>query len=223
MVDSLMKNEGVTPPFTGLAGQDLKRLEHPRVLLTYTSERQPPCEIIPAMMKLEFDIIGPTKFGADVFDMVHAEKPDVINLRVDDGFDHGFDAIPDFWERFKTPVVVVTTSQMHEAWTGAADAGAFGVLNESATLSEIQATFRWAALRGSALREAQHRIVQLEKNLTNRRVVEQAKWKLVQEEGMNEPDAHQALQSVARNTRAPLIEIAQAVIDGKPLPRLPNR
>jgi response regulator NasT len=73
---------------------------------------------------------------------------------------------------------------------------------------------------GIALQRAavdQHRagrIEQLERNLTNRRLVEQAKWKLVEKLKITEPAAHNKLQRVARDRRRPLIEVAKSVLDG---------
>jgi response regulator NasT len=62
------------------------------------------------------------------------------------------------------------------------------------------------------------RIGQLERSLANRRLVEQAKWLLVQNQGMSEPEAHERLQKIARDRRARLAEVAQIVIDTGRLP-----
>ncbi|MEC9374564.1 MAG: ANTAR domain-containing protein, partial [Planctomycetota bacterium] len=77
----------------------------------------------------------------------------------------------------------------------------------------LRVTLSIAWSRWLALREQKERVVQLERNLQNRRSVEQAKWKLV-EAGMTEPEAHRALQSTARNQRRPLAEIADGVTNG---------
>jgi AmiR/NasT family two-component response regulator len=119
------------------------------------------------------------------------------------------------------PVVVATQKGHAEGMTpflNCADAGAFSVISDESDLIEVRCAFTVAAQRGAALRDALKRVDQLEQNLVNRRVVEQAKWMMVQRDSMTEPDAHLALQHAARSTRTPLIDIAQAVIDGAPLP-----
>lgn len=61
------------------------------------------------------------------------------------------------------------------------------------------------------------RIGQLEKNLANRRVVEQAKWKMVARLGISEEEAHNKLQKVARDRRLALVDIARGVLDSDDL------
>ncbi|MCC6320450.1 MAG: response regulator [Phycisphaerales bacterium] len=90
--------------------------------------------------------------------------------------------------------------------------GVYGYLLKPVSRDELRVTIGVAQQRASVDDANSTRIGQLEQNLQNRRVVEQAKWVLVQKSGMTEPQAHEKLQKVARDRRRPLIEIAQAVI-----------
>jgi response regulator NasT len=57
----------------------------------------------------------------------------------------------------------------------------------------------------------------LRKRLEERRVIEKAKWILVSRRAITEPDAMTLLQKKARDTRRPLVEVAQGIIDAEEL------
>jgi response regulator NasT len=67
--------------------------------------------------------------------------------------------------------------------------------------------------------EAQAEVADLRRRLEERRLVEQAKWKLVSDHKMAEPDALKAMQKLARDRRVSLAQIAQTVIDTGALPK----
>lgn len=90
--------------------------------------------------------------------------------------------------------------------------GVYGYLLKPVSRDELRVTIGVAQQRASVDNNNSTRIGQLEQNLANRRVVEQAKWILVEKKGITEPQAHEKLQKVARDRRRPLVEIAQAVI-----------
>ncbi|MCA9296240.1 MAG: ANTAR domain-containing protein, partial [Phycisphaerales bacterium] len=49
------------------------------------------------------------------------------------------------------------------------------------------------------------------------KIIEQAKWIIVERKSMSEPEAMRALQKQARNNRRPLVEVAQSVIENAEL------
>ena len=57
----------------------------------------------------------------------------------------------------------------------------------------------------------------LRKRLEERRVIEKAKWILVSRRAIPEPDAMTLLQKKARDTRRPLVEVAQGIVDAEEL------
>lgn len=191
-----------------------------RMLLAFTSDRQPPCRVLAALKGLRYDLIGPIPVGSDMCEMVSKERPSLVTLRIDHDTPASFEWISLLWNTHKVPVAVVTLSEDPAIYFNSANAGAFCVIREDSPLEIIQAAIQIAAQRGAELLEANDRVAKLERNLLNRRLVEQAKWAVVQRNGLTEPEAHIALQSLARAVRRPLAEIAQAVADGASLESL---
>lgn len=95
-----------------------------------------------------------------------------------------------------------------------ADSGVYGYLLKPVSRDELRVTIGTTQQRACIDGFHATRITQLEQNLHNRRIVEQAKWLLVEKKGLTEPQAHEKLQKVARDRRRPLVEIAQAVVQG---------
>jgi hypothetical protein len=55
-------------------------------------------------------------------------------------------------------------------------------------------------------------IARRDRQMEDRKTVEQAKWALVSSRGMTEPDAHRHLQKTARCTRRTLLAVAEEVL-----------
>jgi len=212
-MNSLSVEDVVSPLTVGLAGSSLKHPDQMRILLSYATETQPRCRVLAKLQELHLDLIGPMPLGARISDLITKERPNLVNLRIDENNTAIFRWIPKIWNDHRVPVVVVTMSDDPTVYTESIRAGAFGVTREDSSIQVVQSLFTACAVRGAALRDAQDRIDQLERNLSNRRLVEQAKWILVQRDSITEPEAHIALQNIARNTRSPLADIAKTIIE----------
>lgn len=198
----------------GLTGERLRDRTSFRVALAYAGAKQPPCRVIPKLKELDYDIVGPVPLGPGVDELIRESRPDVVSIRIDEQDAEAYNWIGQIWREHMLPVFVVTANPEPDICIDAVIAGAFATTREDADISCIRAGITLAAQRGSALRDAQLRVAQLEKNLANRRLVEQAKWALIEREGITEPEAHTRLQTAARNARIPLADVAQRVIDG---------
>lgn len=96
--------------------------------------------------------------------------------------------------------------------------GVFGYLLKPVNTEELRVAIGVCAQRAAVDGFRRNRITQLETNLLNRRLVEQAKWILVENRRMTEAQAHEKLQRAARDRRQSLAEIAQAVINSGEVP-----
>jgi len=91
--------------------------------------------------------------------------------------------------------------------------GVFGYLLKPVGVDELRVSVGIALHRAATDSHHVKRIDQLERNLSNRRIVEQAKWKLVETIKITEPAAHERLQKMARDGRRPLIEVAKMILE----------
>lgn len=195
-----------------------KRRGRERIVIAYDPDAPPQCPALTALERVEERLAGSAPLGDATIDLALREKAGAAVIHIDAPAPQHAECIHRLWDELRVPSLVVTTCEDEAGLDLLVDAGAHGVLPADAPKSTAQATLNMFLFAAERQREQAQRIEQLERNLANRRIVEQAKWRLVQERGMTEPEAHSRLQSVARNTRSPLAEIARAVVDNQPLP-----
>lgn len=129
----------------------------------------------------------------------------------------GLECAARLWSEQGIPSVIVSAYSGDQYLAQAAQTGVFGYLLKPVTLESLRAAVTVAWARASNLAETSGRVQQLEDTLAARRAVEQAKWKMVSDEGVTEPDAHAALQKAARSARRRIADIANDYLAGKPL------
>ena len=94
---------------------------------------------------------------------------------------------------------------------------AISVLPSSSPVSVLDSSIRLAAHRAHELRAARKEVVELRKQLENRKTIERAKGILMQRLGLSERDAYERLRQRARDKRAKMKDIAQAIIEAEEL------
>lgn len=176
--------------------------------------------VVGTLRSLGHKVIGPASNGQAAVDLAREDRPDLAVLDVRMPGMTGLEAATILWNELAVPTVIVSAYSDEEYLSQAMETGVFGYLLKPVTSESLRVAISVAW--GRAGKEGAHvaRIEQLEQNLRNRQIVEQAKWKLVERLGVPEPEAHARMQRAARNTRQPLVRIAEMVIEGADLATL---
>lgn len=166
--------------------------------------------------ELGHKVVGIAADGEAAVALAREQSPNLALLDIRMPKATGVEAAMVLYQEMGIPSIIISAysdeehvSRIQGYGTGS---GVYGYLLKPVSRDELRVTIGVAQQRASVDNFHSTRITQLEQNLNNRRVVEQAKWILVGKRGMTEPEAHERLQRVARDKRRPLIEIAQAVI-----------
>lgn len=141
--------------------------------------------------------------------------PDLAILVTSDGDSATLDAVAEIWTKAQCAVFVISDSLDPAHVLAFNSAGAVAVLSKESPDSCLRATIESGYTCAFAIKALQARIDQLERNLVHRRLVEEAKWKMVSETGVTEPEAHTKLQHYARSERIQLAVVAEKVISGE--------
>jgi len=161
-------------------------------------------------------VVGIAADGEAAVALAREQSPNLALLDIRMPKASGVEAAMVLYQELGIPSVIISAYSDEEHVSRiqgyGAGCGVYGYLLKPVSRDELRVTIGLAQQRASVDNFHSTRINQLEQNLTNRRVVEQAKWILVEKKGMSEPQAHERMQKVARDRRRPLIEIAQAVI-----------
>lgn len=169
------------------------------------------------LLSLGCQVVGPVADGRSALEIAETETPDFAMLDVRMPVLDGLDAARTLWQDMGIPSVILTAYSDPRSIERAQQTGVFGYLLKPATADMLRAGLSVAWARANAARGQAKRIEQLEKLMANRRLIEQAKWKLVESRSMTEPQAHLFLQTEARNHRRRLIDVACGLL-GVPVP-----
>lgn len=125
----------------------------------------------------------------------------------------GLETARGLYDEFAVPSVLLV-AQAHPALiVDAVDAGVFSVLVKPASPEQVRASVEVAFQLGRGQIEMESEIESLERRLTDRKIIEQAKWVLVSQQGMTEPDAAQHINRSARNARRTAADVAMEILN----------
>ena len=83
-------------------------------------------------------------------------------------------------------------------------------------MSVLDSSIRLAAHRAHELRAARKEVVELRKQLENRKTIERAKGILMRRTGLSEQEAYRILQRTSQDRSVPMVDVAQEVLDSEP-------
>ncbi len=165
-----------------------------------------------SMRSLGYDIVGPASSGQEALDLAKAERPDLALLDIRMPDIDGLVVAGVLWHELAVPVIIVSAFSDSDYTERSKELGVFGYLLKPVSTENLRVTLAIAWARAREHENQRKRIHQLENTLSNRKIVEQAKWSLIERENLSEPDAHARLQRAARNNRRPLVEVAKDVL-----------
>jgi response regulator NasT len=187
----------------------------PRSILISDANEQSRESLTAALKGFGYRVNGAVASPGDAISFCDEQHPDLVILVTTDGDSDTLDAVAEIWNTHQSAVFVLSDSHDPAHVLAFNSAGAVAVLGKESPDDCLRMTIESAYSCAYAIKTMQARIDQLERNLVHRRLVEEAKWKMVAEHGMTEPEAHTKLQHYARSERIQLAVVAEQVIKGE--------
>ncbi len=191
--------------------------EQPARILICDDEHLVAAGLANHLTELGFQVIGPARDGDSAIELCRTQKPDLALMDVRMPGRDGLSAADLLYHELKVPVIIVSAYSTPEYAAGGARAGVFGYLLKPVTLDQLRVgiSVAWGRFVDSLAQDGE--ISSLKQRLEDRKVIEQAKWIIVNRKGMSEPDAMKALQRQARNNRRQLADVARSIIESERL------
>lgn len=187
----------------------------PQRILVADDEHLMATGLTTSLAALGHSVIGPVSDGESAIDCARQEPPDLAILDIRMPGIGGLEAARILWSEMGIPTIIISAFSDPTYIEQAQQTGVFGYLLKPVSSENLRVTLSIAWARATNQAENSARITQLERTLAGRRSVEQAKWKLIEENGLTEPQAHAMLQKAARNGRRSLAEVADGVLAGE--------
>ncbi len=166
---------------------------------------------------LGYDVIGIARTGSEAIDLAARLGPDLIIMDIRMPEMDGTEAAARINQQRPTPILMLTAYTDRETIRKAEQAGALGYLVKPVNEVELSPAINIALARFRELQALRAQVHELEESLEARKLIERAKGILMQRLGLSERDAYERLRQRARDKRAKMKDIAQAIIEAEEL------
>ena len=161
-----------------------------------------------------YEVAGETGRGDHAIELVRDLKPDLAILDIKMPGMDGLTAARTIAGDRLAAVLILTAFSQHDLVEQARDAGALAYLVKPFQKSELIPAVEVALGRFQEMKALADENLSLTEQLETRKVVDRAKGKLMDQQGMDEQAAWRFIQTQAMNNRVKVQVIAQRVIDG---------
>jgi two-component system, response regulator PdtaR len=159
-----------------------------------------------------YEVVGDCGRGDQAIELVRDLKPDVVILDIKmPGLD-GIETCRRITRERDAAVVILTAFSQRDLVESARDAGALAYLVKPFSMRELVPAVEIARARHRELRALSEHADTLAERLDARKVVDRAKGKLMDEQGLAEADAFAYIQQTAMNRRTTMKAIAQEIL-----------
>ncbi|HMO56393.1 MAG TPA: response regulator [Roseiflexaceae bacterium] len=166
---------------------------------------------------LGYDVIGIARSGTEAIDLAQRMGPDLIIMDIRMPELEGTEAAARINQQRPTPIVMLTAYTDRDTIRKAEAAGALGYMVKPVNEAELSPAINIALARFRELQALRAQVHELEESLEARKLIERAKGILMQRLGLSERDAYERLRQRARDKRAKMKDIAQAIIEAEEL------
>jgi len=160
-------------------------------------------------------VVGEAGDGEEAVRLAHELKPDLVVMDVKMPKTDGIAAARQITTEGPA-VLVLTAFSDKELVEDAADAGTIGYLVKPFQPAQLLAGVSVALARAAEHRGLRQTVEDLEAKLANRKVIERAKGRLMEQFGLTEDQAYTRMRRAAMDRQLPLVEIARRVLDARP-------
>jgi response regulator NasT len=160
-----------------------------------------------------YEVVGQTGRGDEAVELVRKHHPDLVILDIKMPGMDGLQAAQEINSERLAAVLILTAFSQRDLIDQARDAGALAYLVKPFQRSELIPQIEIALGRYKEMKALAEEVKSLEESLETRRLVDRAKGKLMDEQGLKETDAFNWIQKTAMRERLTMKEIARRIID----------
>ena len=191
--------------------------DHPQRVLVVDNEYMVATGLARDLEELGYEVVALAADGEEAIRRCHELEPDLVLLDIRMPHRDGVSTAEQLHREFAVAVVFCTAFPAQEYVDAANRYGVHGYILKPVTKDNlrIEIAMAWGRyLEGIRASEA---IEKLETRLEHRKIIEKAKWIVVERREISEPEAMRLLQRQARNNRRRLVDVAQSIIDNAEL------
>jgi response regulator NasT len=158
------------------------------------------------------DVVGEASDGEAAIRLAREQSPDLVIMDIKMPGMDGLAAAEAIIEGGLGAVLILTAFSQKDLVQRAAEAGAMGYLVKPFQKSDLMPAIEVALARHAELAAVKKEVKQKDDQLEARKVIDRAKGRLMDSQGMTEADAFRHLQKRAMDERRSMREVAQEIL-----------
>ncbi|TFV82830.1 response regulator [Blastococcus sp. CT_GayMR20] len=160
-----------------------------------------------------YSVVAEVGDGQQALDRARELTPDLVILDIQMPVLDGLSAAEQIASARIAPVIVLTAFSQRELVERARDAGAMAYLVKPFSKNDLVPAIEVARARFAEMAALDGEVRTLEERLETRKVVEQAKGRLMEQRGITEAEAFRWIQRTAMNQRTSMKALAQSILE----------
>ena len=161
-----------------------------------------------------YDVVAQAADGESAVQLAEEHRPDLVVLDVKMPKLDGIAAAQRIATQRIAPVVILTAFSQRDLVERARDAGAMAYLVKPFSKNDLVPAIEVARARFTEMTALDGEVRSLEERLETRKIVEQAKGRLMADQGLTEAEAFRWIQRTAMNQRTSMKALAQSILQG---------
>src|SRR4051794_25801112 len=161
-----------------------------------------------------YAVVAEVGDGQQAVDQARELRPDLVILDIQMPELDGLSAAEQIATARIAPVIVLTAFSQRELVERARDAGAMAYLVKPFSKNDLVPAIEVARARFTEMTALDGEVRTLEERLETRKVVEKAKGRLMEEQGLTEAQAFRLIQQKAMNERTSMKALAEQILAG---------
>ncbi|MCU0490285.1 MAG: response regulator [Chloroflexaceae bacterium] len=166
---------------------------------------------------LGYEVVGIARSGTEAISLSNRLSPDLIFMDIRMPEMEGTEAAARIRDQQPVPIIMLTAYADKDTIKKAEQAGALAYLVKPVNENELPPAINIAMARFREMQALRNEVGELQESLEARKVIERAKGILMQRLGLSEREAYERLRQRARDKRAKMKDIAQAIIEAEEL------
>ena len=160
-----------------------------------------------------YSVVAEVGDGQQAVDQAQELQPDLVILDIQMPVLDGLSAAEQIAASRIAPVIVLTAFSQRELVERARDAGAMAYLVKPFSKNDLVPAIEVARARFAEMTALDGEVRTLEERLETRKIVEQAKGRLMEQQGLTEAEAFRWIQRTAMNQRTSMKALAQSILE----------
>ena len=165
-----------------------------------------------------YTVVAEVGDGQQAVDLAKELTPDLVILDIQMPVLDGLSAAEQIASARIAPVIVLTAFSQRELVERARDAGAMAYLVKPFSKNDLVPAIEVARGRFAEMSALDGEVRTLEERLETRKVIEQAKGRLMEQQGITEAEAFRWIQRTAMNQRTSMKALAQTILTSDDAP-----